>query len=142
MMTEHKWTGVENYAFPSYLEYHYASYVVLEEFSYRREVAHYTYIQASSEMGYPEQILYLVILFHIYRLSNQPSRLACPVPHDKDLIWVTAYCKGRNITLTGHMVVSIFMSVAFYPYVYLFLMLNQSALNAVRKQANLPQSNA
>lgn len=125
MLDEHPFVGVGLNAFPEYFEDHYASFVNFENFSYRREVAHNTLIQVSSEMGYLGFITYCAILIVIYRISR---RIRSSIPTDD---WRFMYTRYVDLALVGYFIGSFFMSVALYPYIYLFLSLNQALLNTV-----------
>lgn len=134
MMNDHKLIGVGYYAFPSYFEDKYAPFVEFENFHYRREVAHNSYIQVGSEMGYPGLFLYLLLLWICFRLPRKTKKLLAGKEIDDRLAWVPLYCTGMNVALAVYLVGSTFMSVAFYPYLYLFLMLNQVLYNAVKAE--------
>ncbi|MDQ2076167.1 O-antigen ligase [Marinimicrobium sp. ABcell2] len=137
MMNDNKLIGVGYYAFSSYFEDNYAPFVQFENFTYRREVAHNSYIQVGSEMGYTGLFLYLLLIWICYRLPRKTRKLLEGKELDDRLSWVPLYCKGMNIALVVYLVGSTFMSVAFYPYLYLFLMLNQVLYNTVKADSGL-----
>lgn len=135
MMNDNKLIGVGYYAFASYFEDKYAPYVEFENFQYRREVAHNSYVQVGSEMGYPGLLLYLLLLWICFRLPRKTKKLLEGKELGDRLSWVPVYCTGMNVALAVYLVGSTFMSVAFYPYLYLFLMLNQVLYNVVKTDA-------
>jgi putative inorganic carbon (hco3(-)) transporter len=135
MMNNNKLIGVGYYAFPSYFEDNYAPFVEFENFRYRREVAHNSYIQLGSEMGYTGLFLYLLLLWICFRLSSKTKKLLKGKDTGEHLGWVPIYCTGMNISLVVYLVGSTFMSVAFFPYLYLFLMLNQVLYNTTKSEA-------
>lgn len=136
MLNDNKWFGVGYYAFPSYFEDNYAPYINFENFSYRRELAHNSYIQVASEMGYFGITLYFSLILYCFLLIRKTKKLITTSDILKPYEWIITYCSGLNIALVGYMVGSTFMSVAFYPYIYLFIMLIQSLYNAVSKEKN------
>lgn len=133
MMEDYPWFGVGYYAFTSYFSDNYAPFIEFENFSYRKEVAHNSYIQVGSEMGFTGLSIYLVLLFLCFRLNNKTKLLAYSNKDNKTLSWIPRYCIGSNMALLGYLIGSTFMSVAFYPYIYLFLMLNQSLYNVTKR---------
>lgn len=132
MMNDNKLIGVGYYAFASYFGDNYAPYVEFENFHYRREVAHNSYVQVGSEMGYTGLFLYLFLLWICFSLPRKTKKLIEGKELDDRLSWVPVYCRGMNVALAVYLVGSTFMSVAFYPYLYLFLMLNQVLYNTVK----------
>ncbi len=142
MMNNHKLVGVGYYAFPSYFEHHYAPYIQFENFTYRREVAHNSFIQVGSEMGYPGLIVYLLLLWQCYKLNKKSQKYANANPNNASISWVPSYCTGQNIALAGYVVGSLFMSVAFYPYLYLFLMLAASLHQVITPHNKAPEIGA
>ncbi|UZJ43919.1 O-antigen ligase family protein [Marinimicrobium sp. C6131] len=134
MMHDHKLFGVGYYAFPSYFEDKYVHSVNFENFRYRREVAHNSYIQVGSEMGYIGLSIYLLLIFIFFRLTSKTRKLIDNGSTISRHKWVHGYCTGLNIAFIGYIIGSTFMSVAFYPYLYLFLMLAQSLYNSVNHE--------
>ncbi len=137
MLDEHKWFGVGYYAFPSYFADRYAPYVDFSNFNYRREVSHNSYIQVGSEMGYVGLSIYLLLLWCCFRLTKKTKMLLIHRGSPKEFSWIPLYCNGINIAIIGYMVGSTFMSVAFYPYLYLFLMLCQSFYNTTKQAVDV-----
>lgn len=127
MLDRHPVIGIGLNSFPEYFEDYYAPYVNFENFSYRREVAHNTLIQVGSEIGYIGLITYLLIVWHSIRLS---MRIRKKIKHNDNDSWMFEYTRYVDLAIIGYLIGSFFMSVAMYPYIYLFLSLNQALLNA------------
>lgn len=134
MLNDHPFIGVGYYAFPSYFGDIYAPSVTFENFSYRREVAHNSYIQVGSEMGYIGLTIYLLLILVHFRLTSKARKFAKNLPNNEKLSWVPIYCTGLNMAMLAYLIGSTFMSVAFYPYIYLLLMLSQSLLSVVKAE--------
>lgn len=136
MMNDNKFIGIGFYAFPSYFEDRYAPYIEFENFRYRREVAHNSYIQVGSELGYTGLIAYFLLIFWFFKLNRKTQNLVKQNNYHTttNYGWILYYCKGLNLAMLGYLVGSTFMSVAFYPYLYLFLMLSQSLFNVVKSE--------
>jgi O-antigen ligase len=139
MMNDHKLLGVGYYAFAEYFSINYAPYITFENFVYRREVAHNTLVQVGSEMGYSGLFVYLLMLIHCARLTRQTRILAKQNPTIEKINWIAKYTICADLAVIGYLIGSFFMSVAFYPYIYLFLMLNQCLLNATKNEVEKKQ---
>lgn len=129
MLNNNKLFGIGYNVFPEYFERYYASTVVFDKFSYHREVAHNTFVQAGSELGYLGLFIYILMLWQCYRLTRE-VRVVCKKNGEEG--WAISYSYYVDLALIGYLIGSFFMSVLFYPYVYLFLSLNQGLLNAVK----------
>lgn len=132
MLSSHKWLGIGYAAFPDYFETYYAPSIVFENFAYRREVAHNTLIQVSSEMGYLGLITYLLIIAHLFVLTYKTRKFYRIHSKSRDNDWILIYTYCVDLGLIGYMIGSFFMSVAQYPYIYLYIALNQSLLNVIK----------
>lgn len=131
MSLDNPWTGVGYSAFPEYYEEHYKQYSE----SYvtgRKEVSHNSLVQIASTMGIPALIIYL--LLHLRVLYRLPRKLLPPGEdtHNQHLISINRSLHAGLITF---FVGSFFMSIAFYPYIYLLLGLS-IALNSVAKNTS------
>jgi len=138
MLSSHKLLGIGYAAFPSYFERYYAPSVVFENFSYRREVAHNTLIQVGSEMGYLGFAAYIFLIGHLFKLSYQTRKYYRANSNDGKNEWIILYTYCADLGLIGYLIGSFFMSVAQYPYIYLYLALNQSLLNTVKLDLKVP----
>ena len=117
MMEDNPWTGVGVNAFAAY----YADYFRTTEksgyLSNRREVAHNSLIQIGSAIGIPGLIIY--VLLHALIFFNSRSKASKIKPTDlKEVNQYVIMLRGGILT---YFIGSLFMSVAFYPYIYLLL---------------------
>jgi O-antigen ligase len=135
MMHDHKWIGVGYYAFPAYFSTYYAPYITFENFTYRREVAHNSLVQVGSELGYTGLFFYLWMVFHCFILSRRARELSKKLPDMEAVKWIPKYTICMDLAVVGYLIGSFFMSVAFYPFIYLFLMLNQSLFNSLKTES-------
>lgn len=125
--------GIGIYGFPSYFQDHYASEIDSDAYTFQhKEVEHNSYIEVGVATGYIGFVCYLWLIFICYRLNKKTQKLINSMPNDMaDIKWSGAYSIGLNISLLTYLIGSTFMSVAFYPYLYLMLMLSQSLYNSV-----------
>lgn len=134
MMSNNPWFGIGHYAFPSYFEDRYAHSVEFEQFTYRREVAHNTFIQVGSEQGYVGLSIYLLLVWMCFRLTKKTRQLIKGKEGNEHFSWIPNYTIGVDMAMVGYLIGSFFMSVAFYPYLYVFLMFNQALYNTTKKR--------
>lgn len=83
------------------------------------EVIHNTYLEAATELGVTGLIVYAIILIQIFVTNRRTARRASW--SDDDLISATA--KGLNGSLLAMLVCSTFMSVLYYPFIWILLTL-------------------
>lgn len=134
MMNEHKWFGVGYYTFPQYFHDHY-SMLFNESIinSGREEVAHNSLIEVGSTMGYVGLTCYLWLIYLVYSLNRKTRKILRKEQKDISTDWMPRYSIGLDAALVAYLIGSFFMSVAFYPYLYLLLMLSQSLNNCSRR---------
>ncbi|WP_320821913.1 O-antigen ligase family protein [Reinekea sp.] len=107
--------GVGLNAFPEYYHNHYkvldGSYLAS-----RKEVSHNSLVQVASTLGFPSLFLYLIL--HIRIFFTGILRRRDPFMFDKVTIH---YIRALRAAILTYLIGSMFMSVAFYPYIYLLL---------------------
>ena len=114
MAKETPWTGVGYNAFPKY----YQDYYKVSGEGYlanRSEVSHNSMVQVVSTLGIPALLVYLMI--HIRIFYNIPKKLLLPGTDNNPLL-LSIRCSLRAGVIT-YFIGAFFMSVAFYPYLYL-----------------------
>lgn len=124
MMNEHPVLGVGHYAFPDYFNDYYKHRLESTDsyFQKRKEVAHNSFIEVGSSLGYAGLIIYCLLLAHIYRNCSRVSKAALRI--DERHKWILDLAKGIKASLFTYIVGSFFMSVEFYPYIYLLIMIS------------------
>lgn len=83
----------------------------------RVEVIHNSYLQVATELGFLGAVVYGFILTNIF-LSNLQSARRARMTNDR-FLWATAV--GLNGSLVVYLVPSYFMSVVYYPYIWMIL---------------------
>ncbi|SNB55489.1 O-antigen ligase [Marinobacter sp. es.042] len=119
MAMEHPLLGVGLNAFPE----HYYIYYRENDGSYlsnRKEVSHNSLIQIASTLGIPALLLYL--WFHFSVFSNF-SIMKNKTEKTSDLIFLESLRVSLNGGVLTYFIGASFMSIAFYPYIYLLLAL-------------------
>ncbi len=129
MMDQNKLLGIGYYGFPYYFHDNYAEALSDEGYHFsRKEVAHNTFIQVGSTLGYLGLILYLWLIYLCYALNRGTRKL---LKSNNQNHWAYRYAIGLDAALVTYLVGSFFMSVLLYPYIYLMLMMSQSLKNCI-----------
>lgn len=133
MMNEHKLLGVGFYGFRPYFSEHYSGTTDSTLASHRSEVAHNSLIEVGAATGYLGLAFYCWMLYLCHHLNRKTRKLFLRREHNVQDDWIYRYTIGLDVALIVYFIGSFFMSVAFYPYIYLLIMLSQSLYNATIK---------
>lgn len=137
MMNEHKLLGVGHYAFPQYFRDYYRPRMEKDNPLFdRMEVAHNTYLDLGATTGYLGLSVYLLLVYQCFRLTRKTRRL---LAERGDEGWIFEFSRGLDLSMVGYLVGSLFMSVAFYPFIYLQLMLSQAMFSTVAQEKPSPK---
>ena len=131
MAKQNPWTGVGYNAFPDY----YNDYYKIGGEGYlsnRKEVSHNSMVQVVSTMGIPALLIYLMI--HIRIFYNTPKKsLRLAADHSPLPLSIYHSLRGGIVTF---FIGAFFMSVAFYPYIYLLCGLSIALRRLTEKLKN------
>lgn len=97
---------------------------------YHAQVIHNTYLEAATELGLFGTVAYFSLLLHIYFLNRRSARMA----HARNDLFLSATAAGLNGSLLAYLVPSYFMSVLYYPYVWILLALSVCVSTVSRKE--------
>lgn len=115
MAKDYPWLGVGLGAFPQ----HYQFYYKTEHgtfLSNRREVAHNSLIQVAANTGIPALIVYLLLHSLVFERKSSNRNAG-----DTEKDFVEHFRHALNASIITYFVGAFFMSVAFYPYIYLLI---------------------
>ena len=135
MMQRHPILGVGHYGFSEYYSDYYAPYQITSRNSFyanRKEVSHNSFIEVGSTLGYTGLVCYLGIIILFFH-QNRMVRALLKGREVVQQSWVHGFSIGIGASMAVYIVGSLFMSVAFYPYIYLLLMFSQIFLNSANK---------
>jgi len=137
MMDEYPFLGVGHMAFPLYYADNYSHQKSEDTYlGKRREVAHNTFIQVGSTLGWLGFATYIgMIVFCLYANLKIRKKIKKLGVFESE-IWVVPFTRGLDAAMLAYVIGSFFMSVAFYPYIYILMMLSQSVHNLVVKEKN------
>lgn len=99
------------------------------------EVVHNTYLEAATELGYSGVFAYFIIILQVF-ISNRRARLNARICKDR---FMEATAIGLNGSLLAYMITSYFMSVLYYPYIWVLLALTM-CLSYICKQGTSDSS--
>lgn len=116
MMNNSPWVGVGYFNFPPYFERYYS-----EDMLYpHAELPHNIFIQVGSDLGYVGLLIYALIIINAYIVSKRSSNTLdsqCPQG------FLSMCSKSLNISLLGFLIAGQFVSVVYYPFLWVHLAL-------------------
>ena len=83
--------------------------------SVKVEVVHNTYLEAATEVGLLGAMSYFLMLLFIYKTNHYSIKVSNKVKSD----FISATAKGLNGSLIVYLANSYFMSVLYYPYIWI-----------------------
>jgi putative inorganic carbon (HCO3(-)) transporter len=134
MLGKHPLLGVGHHSFPLYFDDNYSH---LKKGGYsvgRSEVSHNSFIQVGSTLGYSGLAVYLFMIYFCFRQNRSIRKLCREHSARADVQWCSKWSSGLDAGLITYLVGSFFMSVAFYPYIYLIMMFCQVTKNTLVRQ--------
>lgn len=135
MLQEHPLFGVGHANFATYFQDFYGQFSVF----HRAEVAHNFVVQVAAELGYTGIIVFLIIILRSFKVTaDTRRRLRLNKQEDH---WIYALCIGLDCAMIGYIIGGQFMSVAYYPYVWIHISFVVAA-NAVARQLTAPDAGA
>ena len=138
MVKESPFLGIGFRAFPEYFQDHFAPYVPedMERIAKKREVAHNTIIEVSSENGLIGLTIYMWMYFYIFKLNRESKKIVEKLGRPDLCVWRdTAF--GFNVANIVFFIGALFMSVSLYPYIYILLAFSFSLKNSLENEMKM-----
>ncbi len=108
------------------------TYINIEHyFSERPEVQHNVFVQAVSELGYPGLMLFLMMIFGCFYNNRKARKILQEKQIDDSFLYGLSH--GLDICVIGFIVNGFFITVLYYPFFWMLLILNVALLNAVKQ---------
>ncbi len=101
-------------------------------------VIHNTYISVFAELGYPGLLFYLSMVASVMITNFRTRRMGLAMDDDFYAIMPVTL----NVGLMGYLGASIFISVQYYPFLYMQLALTAALFAAAKKQQKQPSEPA
>ena len=132
MMENHPWFGIGHDAFPLYYrDYYKSQFDGLSGYLYQRiEVSHNSFVQVGSTLGIFGLLFYLSLI--VLHFKNNIAVRKEVSENQRSFAWVRAITIGLDSAMVVYLVGSMFMSIAFYPYIYFLLMFSQSMKDNIK----------
>lgn len=125
MISDHPFLGVGFFNFPAYYEAHYSEDMLYEN----AELPHNIFIQVGTDAGIIGLLVYLALIFRFFR---QPS-----ITVEKDDPFYRAVHSGIVIGIIGYFVAGQFVTVAYYPFMWISLSMLVALQNIYRDQTRV-----
>lgn len=93
---------------------------------------HNIFIQAGSELGLPGFLSLLLVIFLVFKRNHQTRRLYSQNNLKND--WIANFAHALDLSLIGYIVSGSFLSVLYYPHLYIIMTLAISLNQIARKQ--------
>ena len=123
MIKEHPLSGVGFFNFSKYYEDHHR-----EDMLYAvAQLPHNVFIQVGTDTGFPGLFLYVLIIIYCLRESHKISASQNALEMDK------VFARGLGIGLVGFIVAGQFVSIAYYPFLWIILPMIASLANITRQ---------
>jgi len=93
------------------------------------EVIHNTYLEVATELGLLGGSVYFIIILHIFFTNRRSARIA----REQDDRFLEATANGLNGSLLVYLGPSYFMSILYYPYIWILLALTVCLSNVCQR---------
>jgi O-antigen ligase len=107
-------------------------------FSELSEVQHNVYVQAMSELGYPGLMLFLMMIFGCFYNNRKARKMLQEKQIDDSFLYSLTH--GLDICIIGFIVNGFFITVLYYPFFWMLLILNVALLDAVKQACSNSQA--
>ena len=134
MIQEHTALGVGFFNYPSYYTDFYPADLLGMRAKKGAELPHNIFIQVGAELGLTGLIMYCLLIIGCFR-SNRKAR-AILKSNGKGDSWLSLLSRGFDLSLIGFIVAGQFVSVVYYPFMWITLALSVSLSSIVNKQHN------
>jgi len=130
MMKEHPFIGVGYYNFPQYYARHYSYDMLYDE----PELAHNIFIQVGADLGFTGLAVYLILVWLGFSIPAKVRKRLKQQGVTQD--WRIDISKGLGVGFLGFLIGGQFVSIVYYPYMWIHLALSAALLNTTYKAAD------
>jgi len=132
MMTGHPWMGVGYFNFPAYFESYYSPDMLYD----RAQLPHNIFIQVGTDTGFIGLSIYIILIVQLFKSGRLIRKLGRSKP-DSFLCHISL---GLEIGFWGFLVAGQFVSVAYYPFMWIQLALMICVRNIMERQVHFSDS--
>ena len=124
MLLEHPFLGVGYFNFPPYYNDYYSFDLLYDS----AELPHNILVQVGADLGFPGLIIYLLLIWQGFKIpALVRARLADQGRRDD---WRVPMSKGLAVGFLGFLIAGQFVSIVYYPYMWIHLALCCALLNS------------
>lgn len=134
MLKEHPVAGVGYFNFPYYYGLYYSEDLVGMRAIRGAELPHNIFVQVGADLGFLGLIPYFLLILFAF-LSNRKTRSLLS-GRSADDCWLFALSRGLDLALIGFIIAGQFVSVVYYPFLWMNLALTVCLLNVVKQKVS------
>lgn len=123
MLAKYPWLGVGFYNFPIYYQHHHSNDLLVS----KAELPHNIFIQVGTDTGYIGLFVYCMLIWSHFRCTRSIRSLEAS--RDEKGSWLYAISIGLNVGFIGFLIAGQFVSVAYYPFMWINLAFCVAARN-------------
>ncbi|MDR2153711.1 MAG: O-antigen ligase family protein [Burkholderiaceae bacterium] len=137
MMDEYPLLGVGLYNFAPYFQRHYPQDILFGE----AQLPHNIFIQVGTDAGYTGLAVYTILLLQVLGSCRTARIKAAQLPQ-KEGDFIAAVAKGIAVGHIGFVIAGQFVTVGYYPFLWINLALSAALLNVVRSEVGATEQSA
>jgi len=127
MILEHPWLGVGYFNFAPYYQDHFSGDLLVEH----AELPHNIFVQVGTDVGLGGLCAYLALLYHGFRSAAEIRKKSVESGAPEFFLHMS---KGLNVALWGFITAGQFVTVTYYPFMWINLAMTVSLLNILVKE--------
>jgi O-antigen ligase len=132
MIRDHPWRGVGYFNFAPYYEDHYPKDMLYEQV----ELPHNIFIQIGTDTGIPGLVVYLFLIYSGFKKTSEVRKLATKLPTGS---FHSGLTRGFDTALLGFLIAGQFVTVGYYPFMWIHLAFVVCLKNITLKQVPVRQ---
>ncbi len=124
MMNEHPWLGVGYFNFPVYYNRYHSNDLLVQS----AELPHNIFIQVGTDTGYTGLFIYCMLIWSHFKCTRAVRKIE--ERRGQKGSWLHAISTGLNVGFIGFLIAGQFVSVVYYPFMWINLALCVAAKTA------------
>lgn len=130
MIEQHPWLGVGYFNFAPYYQRYFSDDMLYAH----AELPHNIFIQVGTDAGGVGLLVFLILIYRGFRTNAETRRLAKSTEGEG---FYEAVSRGLDTALIGFLIAGQFVTVTYYPFMWINLAFSVALTNVVRRQALL-----
>lgn len=139
MLLDHPLMGVGYFNFPPYYEQHYRQDMLYD----RAQLPHNIIVQVGADLGFIGLFIYFMLIWRAYKLTRTVRTMELQRLGKENIgeSWMTPISKGMDIGFLGFLIAGQFVSVVYYPFMWIHIAMCVALKQAAEKLQtdSLPQ---